>query len=150
MSRKLTMTVLASAVLVLTASIQAGAQGQAPPPYGLAPGVYDSFSRNKNPDNTLPPNNRTGEIRKLQAGAIRLTSTNAGQPSISQLFISPCGFFYDGRLVSYVQNFVPPRGYKGTIKEIKFVYRINDPIGDYDVYYTDVSGGTTSEVLKRR
>jgi hypothetical protein len=149
MSRTTLSIVLGTALLALGGAA-VPADAQVPPP--VAGGIYDSFGREKNPDNTLPRNDRVLKIERLKLGGLRVSVFDRnGKPLATTFLVQKCAVSYDGQLASYYQNFetVPPR--RGIpVEQVTFVFRINDPIGDYDVYFRQPGGPLTSEVIKRR
>jgi len=120
-----------------------------PPPAG---GVYDSFGRERGPDNRLPENDRVLKIEALKLGGLRLSVFDRnGVFKGARFLVRKCEVRYDGRLASYYQNFETVPARNGTpVEQVTFVFRINDPIGDYDVYFRQPGGQLTSELLKRR
>ncbi|MBY0276700.1 hypothetical protein K2Z84_15270 [Candidatus Binatia bacterium] len=147
MWRNLVSILLAGSLL----SVAAGAAAQSPPP-PVQGGVYDSFGRQRGPDNVLPRNDRVLQIQALQLGGLKISVFDTrGNLLGSQFLVRTCDVRYDGRLASYVQTFrtVPAR--RGTpVENVTFVFRINDPVGDYDVYFQQPGGPLRSEVIKRR
>lgn len=148
MSRHLVSSLLVAAALLLGDLATSGAQ--TPPP--VAAGTYDSFGREKNFDNTLPRNDRVLKIETLSLGGLRISVFDlAGNLKGRSFLVRKCNVSYDGRLASYYQNFQTVPAQKGTpVEQVEFVFRINDPIGDYDVYFRQPNGTVTSEVIKRR
>ena len=150
MSRRIVLTVLAS--LTLVASVAAPSSAQSPPT-GIAPGIYDSFGREKLPNNTLPANvDRIVQIVPNKVGGLRFNVYNRALRLLgTQLLVPTCGITYDAKIVSYFQNFETVPARRGDPAEkVTFVFRINDPVGDYDVYFKLPGSPQTSEVLKRR
>jgi hypothetical protein len=150
MSRRILMTVLATFALATTVTAPSSAQS---PPTGIAAGTYDSFGRDKNSDNTLPPNlDRIVQIVPNRLGGLRFNVYNRALRLVgTQLLVPRCNITYDGQLASYYQNFETVPGRRGApAEQVRFVFRINDPVGDYDVYFKLPGSPQTSEVLKRR
>jgi hypothetical protein len=150
MSRRIFMTVLAGLTLAAAVATPSAAQN---PPTAVAGGIYDSFGREKDPYNNLPPNqNRIVQIVPNRLGGLRFDVYDGSNRLVgTQLLVPKCNITYDGRLASYFQNFETVPARRGTpAEQVKFVFRINDPVGDYDVYFKLPGSPQTSEVLKRR
>jgi hypothetical protein len=149
MSSNRALLLIASTVLALGVATAAGAQAPPPP---VAGGIYDSFGRVPGSDNRLPANDRILKIEALKLGGLRITVFDGkGRFVGSQFLVRKCEVSYDGQLASYYQNFETVPARKGTpVEQVTFVFRINDPVGDYDVYFRQPGGALTSEVIKRR
>jgi hypothetical protein len=150
MVRSFVVTLLASGALVLGIAASAAAQGA--PPEGVVGGVYDSFGRTKDEYNRVPLLDRVVEIAPNGLGGLRYVVRNRrGQLLGSALLVPKCKVTYDGRLATYFQNFETVPARKGDPAEkVSFYFRINDPIGDYDVYFQTPGGPLRSEILKLR
>ena len=149
MSRTTLSIVLGIALLALGASTLP-VHAQVPPP--VAGGVYDSFGRTPGEENRLPLNDRVLKIDPLKLGGLRVTVFDRqGNQLATTLLVRKCEVRYDGRLASYYQNFETVPARRGIpVEQVTFVFRINDPVGDYDVYFRQPGGPLTSEVIKRR
>jgi hypothetical protein len=149
MSRNALLILLAGTALALSTATPARSQTPPPP---VASGTYDSFGRDKGPDNRLPPNlDRVIKIERLSLGGLRFSLFDRnGNPRGSTVLVPKCGVTYDGRLASYFQTFQTTPGPGTPVEKVTFVFRINDPIGDYDVYFQQGNGPLRSEVIKRR
>lgn len=150
MSRRNLMIVLVGLVLAATVATPSAAQN---PPTSVAGGIYDSFGREKDPYNNLPPNvNRIVQIVPNRLGGLRFNVYDGARRLVGTTLLVPkCNITYDGQLASYFQNFETVPARRGApVEQVRFVFRINDPVGDYDVYFKLPGSPQTSEVLKRR
>jgi hypothetical protein len=150
MSHRTKLILLASLLLTVATSATALAQS---PPQGVVVGTYNSYSRAKDGTSTLFPNlDRVVQIVPNRLGGLRfIVSDRNGNLLGSRLLVPTCQVTYDPKLASYFQRFQTRALRPGeTVEQITVVFRINDPIGDYDFYFKPPNGPLTSEVLKRR
>jgi len=150
MSRNVHLTLLASAALAVALSVAANAEAQVPK--GVAGGSYDSYGRTIDPsNNNIPKLDRFVRIIPNGLGGFRYVVRNGNNQIVeSKLIVPKCLVSFDRGRNSYFQNFqtVPPtRG--GIVEQVTFYFRINDPVGDYDVYFQAPGGPLRSEVLLR-
>lgn len=147
MSRNFKLSLLASA-LAVALSVAAPAAAQVPT--GITGGFYNAYGRLKDPStNELPKLDRFVQIIPNGLGGFRYIVRNRNNVIVqSSLIVPKCLVSYDRGRSSYFQNFetVPPtRG--GVVEQVTFYFRINDPEGDYDVYFQAPGGPLRSEVL---
>lgn len=152
MSRTIKLNLLASTALAVALSVAAPAAAQVQVPKGVAGGAYDSYGRTIDPsNNNLPKLDRFVRITPNGLGGFRYVVRNKdGLLLESKLIVPKCLVSFDRGRNSYFQNFetVPPtRG--GVVEQVTFYFRINDPVGDYDVYFQKPGGPLRSEVLLR-
>lgn len=150
MSRNVQMSLLVSGALVVALSLAAPAAAQVPK--GIAGGSYDSYGRTIDPSNNqIPKLDRFVQIIPNGLGGFRYVVRNGNNVVVeSKLIVPKCLVSFDRGRSSYFQNFqtVPPtRG--GVVEQVTFYFRINDPVGDYDVYFQKPGGPLRSEVLLR-
>ena len=147
MSRNIKLSLFASA-LAVALSIAAPAAAQVPA--GVAGGSYSSYGRLKDPStNKLPKLDRFVQIIPNGLGGFRYVVRNRDNVIVqSSLIVPKCLVSYDQNRSSYFQNFeTVPATRGGVVEQVTFYFRINDPSGDYDVYFQAPGGPLRSEVL---
>lgn len=147
--RNVMLSVLATTVLALGSPTAVCAQS--PPPRWRAASTTRS-AESRGPTTGCRRTIAASRSRRSgSAGCASASPTAKGCSRARSSWSASGGVSYDGRLASYYQNFETVPARKGIpAEEVTFVFRINDPIEDCDLYFRQPGGPLRSEVIKRR
>lgn len=81
-----------------------------------------------------------------------MTVSSNGKPQGSSTLVPTCDPAYDGRLAHWYQNFeTTPTNPRTPREKLKFVYKNQNELGHYEIYYLDKDNKAyDSETLMRR